>query len=121
MTNNEVEYEALIAGLGLAETLRVKNLKIYGDSRLVISQVCGEFVTSDEIMAKYVTLVRAVMTQFDEFHVEYIPREETAKVNALSMFDLFKIGNDSRSVYLMIWKIPSVDAKLVAPIEIAAK
>ncbi|KAL8099611.1 hypothetical protein AgCh_032031 [Apium graveolens] len=36
-TNNEAEYEALIAGLGLAGTLRVKNLKVRGDSKLIIS------------------------------------------------------------------------------------
>ena len=30
-TNNEAEYEALIAGLGLVGTLRVKNLKVCGE------------------------------------------------------------------------------------------
>ena len=38
-TNNEDEYEALIAVLGLSRTLRVKNLNVYGDLRLVVSQV----------------------------------------------------------------------------------
>lgn len=38
-TNNEDEYEALIAVLGLSRTLRVKNLNVCGDSRLVVSQV----------------------------------------------------------------------------------
>ncbi|XP_074352762.1 uncharacterized protein LOC141691909 [Apium graveolens] len=52
-TNNEAEYEALIAGLGLAGTLRVKNLKVCGDSKLVVSQVKGEFEARDETMAKY--------------------------------------------------------------------
>ena len=73
-TNNEAEYEALIAGLGLARILRVKNLKVCGDSRLVISQVNGEFETRDETMAKYRRVVKAVMTQFDECYVEHIPR-----------------------------------------------
>ncbi|XP_074327022.1 uncharacterized protein LOC141664963 [Apium graveolens] len=74
-TNNKVEYEALIAGPRLAGTLRVENLKVCGDSKLVISQVKGEFEARDETMAKYVRLVRAVMTQFDECHVEHISRE----------------------------------------------
>ncbi|KAL8114961.1 hypothetical protein AgCh_021692 [Apium graveolens] len=42
-TNNEAEYEALIVGLGLARVARVKNHNIYGDSRLVVAQVNGEF------------------------------------------------------------------------------
>ncbi|XP_074355803.1 uncharacterized protein LOC141695458 [Apium graveolens] len=37
-------------------------------------------------MDKYVLLVRAVMTQFDECHVEHILREENAKADALSKF-----------------------------------
>ncbi|KAL8109953.1 hypothetical protein AgCh_025888 [Apium graveolens] len=79
-TDNEAEYEALIVGLDLAGILRVKNLKVCGDSKLVVSQVKGEFEARNEIMARYVRLVRAVMTQFDECHVEHIPRGENVKV-----------------------------------------
>ncbi|XP_074355934.1 uncharacterized protein LOC141695596 [Apium graveolens] len=46
-TNNKAEYEALIAGLVLTGTLRVKNLKVCGDSKLVIYQVKGEFEAKD--------------------------------------------------------------------------
>ena len=53
---------------------------------MVISQVKGEFEVRDDTMAKYVRLVRVVMTQFDECHVEHIPREENAKADALSKF-----------------------------------
>ncbi|KAL8149562.1 hypothetical protein AgCh_006532 [Apium graveolens] len=67
-------------------TLRVKNLKVYGDSKQVISQVKGEFEERDDTMAKYVRLVRAVMIQFDECHFEHIPSEENAKADALSKF-----------------------------------
>ncbi|XP_074377311.1 uncharacterized protein LOC141718832 [Apium graveolens] len=49
-TKNEAEYNALIAGLGLAGTLRVKNLKVREDSKLVVSQVKGEFEVRDESM-----------------------------------------------------------------------
>ena len=115
-TNNEAEYEALIAGLGLAGTLRVKNLKVRGDSKLIISQVKGEFEARDDTMAKYVRLVRAVMTQFNECHVEHIPREENAKADALSKFASFEIEESSGSVYFRVLKTRSIDVKLVAPI-----
>ncbi|KAL8091611.1 hypothetical protein AgCh_034024 [Apium graveolens] len=115
-TNNEAEYEALIAGLGLAGTLRVKNLKVRGDSKLIISQVKREFEARDDTMAKYVRLVRAVMTQFNECHVEHIPREENAKADALSKFASSEIEESSRSVYFRILKTRSIDVKLVAPI-----
>ncbi|XP_074355755.1 uncharacterized protein LOC141695407 [Apium graveolens] len=114
--NNEAEYEALIAGLGLARTLRVKNLKVCGDSKLAVSQVKEEFEARDETMAKYVRLVRAVMTQFDECHVEHIPREENSKADALSKFSSSEIEKSSGSVYFHILKTRSIDVKLVAPI-----
>ena len=38
-TNNEAECEALLACLGLARTLRIKNLKVWGDSRLEVFQL----------------------------------------------------------------------------------
>ena len=61
-TNNEAEYEALIAGFGLAKALRAKNLKIMGDSKLVISQVTGEYEARDEVMTKYLNIVKGQMT-----------------------------------------------------------
>ena len=35
-TNNEAEYEALIAGLDLAKSLDIKNLQVFSDSQLVV-------------------------------------------------------------------------------------
>ncbi|XP_074374516.1 uncharacterized protein LOC141714919 [Apium graveolens] len=67
-------------------------------------------------MAKYVRLVRAVMTQFDEYHVEHIPREENIKADALSKFSSSEIEESSGSIYFRILKTRSIDVKLVAPI-----
>ncbi|XP_074323250.1 uncharacterized protein LOC141660186 [Apium graveolens] len=67
-------------------------------------------------MAKYVLLVRAVMTQFDECHIEHILREENAKVDALSKFASSKIEESSRSVYFHVLKTRIIDVKLVTAI-----
>ena len=37
VSNNEVEYEALITGLCLARELQVHNLRVYNDSQLVVN------------------------------------------------------------------------------------
>ena len=42
-TNNEAEYEALIAGLELAIEMKIQKLHIYGDSQLIIRQILGLF------------------------------------------------------------------------------
>ncbi|XP_063950861.1 uncharacterized protein LOC135153043 [Daucus carota subsp. sativus] len=119
-TNNEAEYEALIAGLGLARTLRVKNLKVCGDSRLVVSQVNGEFEAREETMLKYLRIVKAHMTQFEECMVEHIPREENAKADALSQFASSENEVCLGSVYYQVLKTPSINAKLVSPIDTGA-
>ncbi|KAH9316947.1 hypothetical protein KI387_018716, partial [Taxus chinensis] len=42
-TNNIAEYEALIAGLKLAITWNIKQLRVVGDSQLIIKQVNDEY------------------------------------------------------------------------------
>nr|GEV29490.1 reverse transcriptase domain-containing protein [Tanacetum cinerariifolium] len=46
-TNNEAEYEALIAGLRIAKRIGVKNLQANVDSRLVANQVNGTHVANE--------------------------------------------------------------------------
>ena len=55
-TNNEAEYEALITGIGLAKVLRVKNIKILGDSRLMVSQVNDDY-EARKIFVKTLTYI----------------------------------------------------------------
>lgn len=42
-SNNEVEYEVLIAGLKLVEHMGVRDLEVYSDSNLIVQQVTEEF------------------------------------------------------------------------------
>ena len=52
-SNNEAEYEALLAGLRLAKKLQVDSFLIFSDSKLVVSQISGEFQARDDRMAAY--------------------------------------------------------------------
>ena len=38
-TNNTAKYEALVHGLRKAIEIKVKNLKVYGDSEIVVKQI----------------------------------------------------------------------------------
>ncbi|GKG05202.1 reverse transcriptase domain-containing protein, partial [Tanacetum coccineum] len=49
-TNNEAEYEALIARLKIAEQIGIKNLQANVDSRLVANQVNGTYVAKENDM-----------------------------------------------------------------------
>ena len=57
-TNNEVEYEALLTGLSLANALGAKNLIVQVDSQLIIGQVKGDYEAKEERMQKYLKIVQ---------------------------------------------------------------
>jgi len=42
-SNNVVEYNALLIGMQLVQEIGVKHLEAYGDSKLIINQVCKEY------------------------------------------------------------------------------
>ncbi|GAU16859.1 hypothetical protein TSUD_368080 [Trifolium subterraneum] len=46
-SNNQAEYEALIAGMKLAKEMEVQECKVQSDSQLVANQVAEEFQTKD--------------------------------------------------------------------------
>ena len=46
-SNSEVEYEAFIARLRAAQKLRAEEVKVFSDSRLVVSQIDGSFEVRD--------------------------------------------------------------------------
>ncbi|XP_075654831.1 uncharacterized protein LOC142625002 [Castanea sativa] len=54
-TNNETEYEALVAGLDLAIAAGAKNVVIYSDSQVVTSQVNGSYYCKNERMKRTTT------------------------------------------------------------------
>ena len=57
-SNNESEYEAMIAGLELALIVGADSLSIRSDSQLVVGQVNVEFESKDPRIAKYASLVK---------------------------------------------------------------
>ncbi|XP_074324061.1 uncharacterized protein LOC141660983 [Apium graveolens] len=120
-TNNEVEYEALIGGLGLARAVRAKKLKVCEYSRLVVAQVNGVFEAKDDTMAKYLRIVKGILTQFDEWLAKHIPREENTAADAISQFASSEIENYPRSIYFQVLKTPTIYViNLIAPVGVAS-
>ena len=60
-SNNEAEYEALIAGLKLARDIGAKCIKVLFDSMLVILQVRDEYETKGESIMRYLEVVRRLL------------------------------------------------------------
>ncbi|GKD04482.1 reverse transcriptase domain-containing protein, partial [Tanacetum coccineum] len=83
-TNNEAEYEALIAGLSIAEQMGVKNLQANVDSRLVANQVNGTYVAKETDMIRYLEKVITLTNSFKAFSIRQVPRSKNKKADALS-------------------------------------
>ena len=52
-TNNATEYEACIMGLQAAQGLGEKELEVYGDSALIISQIHNKWKIKEEMLMPY--------------------------------------------------------------------
>ncbi|XP_039012179.1 uncharacterized protein LOC120141335, partial [Hibiscus syriacus] len=95
-TNNMAEYEACVLGLRAAVERKVKMLKVYGDSALVIYQLRGEWETKDPKLVEYRKLVMELVEEFDEVTFNYLPREENQMADALAtLAAAFKMNEHS--------------------------
>ena len=83
-SNNESEYEAILALIELAAIVSVDKLMIQSDSQLVAGQVNTEYESRDPRMAKYVSSVKQRLGSFSAWKIEHIPRDCNEKVDALA-------------------------------------
>ena len=82
-SNNETEYEAILAGIDLAQSVSSEKLLIRSDSQLVVGQVNGEYEMQDQRMTRYMGLVKQQLGSFVTWKFEHIPRDSNEKANAL--------------------------------------
>ena len=54
-SNNVAEYEAYLTRLTIALSIRVKHMRVLGDSNLVVPQVKGDFALKEQSLAAYRT------------------------------------------------------------------
>ncbi|GJY79482.1 reverse transcriptase domain-containing protein [Tanacetum coccineum] len=83
-SNNEAEYEALIAGLRISEQMNVKNLIAKVDSRLVANQIKGMYEAKEQSMTQYLEKAKALIDNFKKFSIKQGSRSENKKADALS-------------------------------------
>lgn len=85
MTNNEAEYQTLLAALRdlgqrLGRRAAAATLKITGDSQLVIRQVAGEWEAKDPRMLALRDQVRAALAAFKGYRLGQQPREDIVRI-----------------------------------------
>ncbi|KAG7548008.1 Integrase catalytic core [Arabidopsis suecica] len=83
-SNNEAEYEALLAGLRLALAIGAEKIIAYCDSQLVVNQFAGDYEAKAPRMEAYLSAVKKLAGKFKEFELVRIPRGENTSADALA-------------------------------------
>ena len=83
-TNNQAEYEALIAALEAARDYGFDELHCRGDSELIVKQVRGEYDTNDPDLREKRVTVHELLSVFDEWTIEHVPREANERADELA-------------------------------------
>jgi ribonuclease HI len=83
-TNNQAEYEALIRGLRAARDYGFDSVEIKGDSQLIVKQVTGTWNTNDPELREYRVTVREILTDFDDWELQHVPREINERADELA-------------------------------------
>lgn len=83
-TNNCAEYTGLILGLEQAKTLNIKQLKVEGDSLLVINQMKGIYkCKSDNLFILY-EQAKKLTSHFEKIEFVHILRNKNKRADELS-------------------------------------
>ena len=118
-SNNEAEYEAVIAGLNLAHSLEVDQLEVYSDSQLVVRQIEDTYEAKSGRMVLYLRKVHDLLKKFVLVQVKHVPRAENSRANALAKLATTSQEDLSRSTPIEYLAEPSIDLcdVVVAPVE----
>ncbi|XP_027903608.1 uncharacterized protein LOC114163499 [Vigna unguiculata] len=108
-SNNQAEYEAILAGLSFACRVGVKMLTCKTDSKLTIGHLNEEFQIKDPTLLQYYHLVRNVIkSAFDRVCIQHIPRSENVRANILSKLASTKLKSRHRSLLQQTLSAPSI-------------
>eukprot|EP00210_Caulerpa_lentillifera_P002793 g2668.t1 len=83
VTNNQAEYDGLIKGLLAAKEAGVKNLKVYGDSKLVIEQMQGNWAVKSPKLRPLHAQATELVRCFDSITFNFVKRDENSIADAL--------------------------------------
>ncbi|XP_073298298.1 uncharacterized protein [Primulina huaijiensis] len=78
VTNNEAEYEAVLAGIRAAQEIGASRVILYSDSQLITQQIKGAYEAKDDSMLQYLQLIKTqgpLLKCVSEGEVDYVLRE----------------------------------------------
>ncbi|XP_021746652.1 uncharacterized protein LOC110712496 [Chenopodium quinoa] len=113
-TNNTAEYEACIYGIEAALAAGARNLTVYGDSYLIISQTIGAWKVQDERLQMCTEYLQQFIPLFEDIEFKHLPREQNSFTDALANLAVNLTWDDDvkvQSVTIVEKEIPVVNFK----------
>jgi ribonuclease HI len=83
-TNNQAEYQALIAGLSKALELEAEAVDCFLDSELIVKQINREYKVKNKELAPLFLQVYNILTKFKQYKFTHIPREQNKEADKLA-------------------------------------
>ena len=115
-TNNKVEYEAVLASLRIAKALRIKNLKLRINSKLIFGQITNEYEAKEERMKKYLKLTTQLIDEFDDVKFEQIPRKNNSAADEVARLASTEDASAKTELLMEVQTSPSIDGLLTLSI-----
>ncbi|KAI5334812.1 hypothetical protein L3X38_024945 [Prunus dulcis] len=106
-SNNEAEYEALLAGLRLAKEMDAKQIQIFSDSQLVVHQVNQDFTAKDASMTAYLQHARHLLATFRAHSIRQVPCSENSHADALARLASALEQGMGRHIHSSFWPSPA--------------
>lgn len=83
-TNNEAEYQALLAAMQKVVEMGKRRASFFSDSELVVNQVLGRWKVNKAELLPYVEQIRQLKRSFEKFELSAIPREQNKRADFLA-------------------------------------
>ena len=83
-TNNVAEYCGLLAGLHRARDLNIKELKVFGDSNLIIQQVTGKWKVKNDTLRAIYNQIKEVEPFFTVISYQHVYRKDNKRADQLA-------------------------------------
>ncbi len=84
MSNNVAEYAGLLFCLRFLKDRSTEPIEVYGDSRLVVKQMKGQWKIKKGLYAERARQAKYIAASFTDISFEWIPRDDNERCDALA-------------------------------------
>jgi ribonuclease HI len=81
-TNNQAEYQALLAGLSRCLELQAEDVQVFMDSELVVKQLAGLYKVKNQDLKPHYLAIQQLIPKFKSVIFSHVPRAKNKLADA---------------------------------------